>query len=154
MRNPSWGPRNNQRPKILQIFTNWVSFPATQVASSDPNTLDDYEEGAWTPTDGSGAGLTLTVNAARYTKVGGLVVVECFVTYPATASGASAAISGLPFAAAGVTVGTVLTNGAGGATVVQISASSAQILAPGAVAVTNANLSGKNVVMGASFRVA
>ena len=26
-----------------------ISFPATQSASSDANTLDDYEEGAWTP---------------------------------------------------------------------------------------------------------
>ena len=26
-----------------------LPFPATQVASSDPNTLDDYEEGTWTP---------------------------------------------------------------------------------------------------------
>jgi hypothetical protein len=27
-----------------------ISFPATQSASSDANTLDDYEEGTWTPT--------------------------------------------------------------------------------------------------------
>ena len=27
-----------------------LPFPATMVASADPNTLDDYEEGTWTPT--------------------------------------------------------------------------------------------------------
>ena len=29
-----------------------IAFPATQNASSDANTLDDYEEGTWTPTLG------------------------------------------------------------------------------------------------------
>lgn len=62
------------------------------------NALDDYEEGTWTPTDGSGAGLSLTVTNARYTKVGNTVFVTATITYPATASGASASISGLPFA--------------------------------------------------------
>jgi len=38
--------RNNTRLQIV----DGIGFPATQVASSDPNTLDDYEEGTWTPT--------------------------------------------------------------------------------------------------------
>jgi hypothetical protein len=29
---------------------NGITFPATQVASADANTLDDYEEGTWTVT--------------------------------------------------------------------------------------------------------
>src|ERR1035437_2045665 len=37
-----------------------IKFPASQNASSDANTLDDYEEGTWTPADGSGAGLSFT----------------------------------------------------------------------------------------------
>lgn len=74
-----------------------ITFPATQSASSDANTLDDYEEGTWTPVDGSGAGLSLSVLDARYTKIGRMV--ECFaqITYPSTANTSSAAISGLPF---------------------------------------------------------
>lgn len=75
-----------------------ITFPATQSASSDANTLDDYEEGTWTPTDGSGAGLSLTVNSAVYTKIGRLVTVSLYVSYPSTASGANAVINGLPFA--------------------------------------------------------
>ena len=52
-----------------------ITFPATQSASTDVNTLDDYEEGTWTPTDNSGAGLTLTVNYAKYVKIGKSVTV-------------------------------------------------------------------------------
>jgi hypothetical protein len=77
-----------------------VAFPATQVASTDANTLDDYEEGTWTPADGSGAGLTFTVDHAKYTKVGRLVTGQAKITYPATVNGAGAQISGLPFASA------------------------------------------------------
>src|ERR1035437_4739505 len=48
-----------------------IKFPATQNASADANTLDDYQEKkAWTPSDGSGAGLVLTINSATYTKIG------------------------------------------------------------------------------------
>jgi hypothetical protein len=55
-----------------------VGFPATQVASSDANTLDDYEEGTWTPTVSATSGTltTTTVNAASYTKIGRLVSVQ------------------------------------------------------------------------------
>ena len=78
-----------------------IAFPATQSASSDANTLDDYEEGVWTPTDGSGAGLTLSISSATYTKIGRIVTVTCYVTYPSTASASTAAINGLPFAEVG-----------------------------------------------------
>jgi hypothetical protein len=81
-----------------------ITFPASQSASSDANTLDDYEEGAWTPTDGSGAGLTfLSGTSGRYTKIGRCVFVDCEVAYPSTASGASALIAGLPFTSKAVT---------------------------------------------------
>jgi hypothetical protein len=77
-----------------------ISFPATQSASSDANTLDDYEEGTWTPTDNSGAGLSFTVNGATYIKIGQLVVASCQINYPSTANGNGAAIAGLPFTVA------------------------------------------------------
>ena len=34
----------------LAVHTGNVAFPATQVASADANTLDDFEEGTWTAT--------------------------------------------------------------------------------------------------------
>jgi hypothetical protein len=53
--------------------------------------------GSWTPIDVSGAGLALVVGSASYVKLDRLVFVRCLVTYPATASGASATIGGFPF---------------------------------------------------------
>jgi len=78
-----------------------IQFPATQNASSNANTLDDYEEGDWTPTDASGAGLTLTVNGAQYVKIGRMVYGWFWITYPSTANGNYAEVGGLPFAVAG-----------------------------------------------------
>lgn len=75
-----------------------IVFPATQNASSNANTLDDYEEGTWTPADGSGAGLSFSNPLGRYTKIGRVVFCECSLTYPSTADGSAAIISGLPFA--------------------------------------------------------
>jgi hypothetical protein len=75
-----------------------ITFPATQSASSDANTLDDYEEGTWTPTDASGAGLSITFNNPTYTKIGRQVFIRCStIVYPATANGSLASIGGLPF---------------------------------------------------------
>jgi hypothetical protein len=74
-----------------------ITFPATQSASTDANTLDDYEEGTWTPTDSSGASLTFTNVQGVYTKVGRVVTCQFNITYPVTASTAVSSISGLPF---------------------------------------------------------
>lgn len=83
-----------------------ITFPATQSNSSDANTLDDYEEGTWTPTDASGAGLTFTINTtSTYTKIGNFVTAYCSVTYPATASAAQATFGGLPFVSASIGFG-------------------------------------------------
>jgi hypothetical protein len=78
---------------------NGVQFPATQSASADANCLDDYEEGTWTPVDGSGAGLSFTNTAGNcfYTKVGRTVTLSFRLTYPSTANGTAASIGGLPF---------------------------------------------------------
>ena len=61
------------------------------------NYLDDYEEGTWTPVDGSGAGLTFTVADATYTKVGRIVTCHAQVNFPTNTNGLTAQISGLPF---------------------------------------------------------
>lgn len=80
-----------------------IKFPASQSASSDANTLDDYEEGTWTPADGSGASLSFTTVEGHYVKVGQLVSVAATLTYPSTANGSAAKISGLPFTLANTT---------------------------------------------------
>jgi hypothetical protein len=83
--------------------------------SADPNApgmtselLDDYEEGAWTPTDGSGAGLSFTVSDNKYTRVGRIVNCSALITYPATASGINAQITGLPFVVGNYSVGQLI----------------------------------------------
>ena len=67
-----------------------IKFPATQVSSTDDNTLDDYEEGAWTPTVlGQGtAGTYETQTAAGfYQKIGRSVTVRAFVQLKTSLSG-------------------------------------------------------------------
>ena len=83
-----------------------IQFPATQIASADANTLDDYEEGTWTPVltfGGSSTGITYdTSDRGLYTKVGNIVTV--FVRMVLTSKGAasgSALVTGLPFTSKG-----------------------------------------------------
>ena len=53
-----------------------ITFPATQSASSNANTLDDYEEGTWTPNQGSGLAVVGTFSSSgTYTKIGRTVFV-------------------------------------------------------------------------------
>jgi hypothetical protein len=86
-----------------------ITFPATQSASSDANTLDDYEEGTWTPafaTNGNPfTSVGHTVQSGRYVKVGSVVYVG-FLLRAADASTIGSAsggliISGLPFTPSG-----------------------------------------------------
>jgi hypothetical protein len=58
-----------------------ITFPATQSASTDVNTLDDYEEGTWTPTITPLSGsLTSYTSSGRYTKIGRVVNLDFLVT--------------------------------------------------------------------------
>lgn len=58
----------------LTLTNGQIVFPATQVTSSDPNTLDDYEEGTWTPTftftTPGDLNIVYSTQSASYTKVG------------------------------------------------------------------------------------
>jgi len=76
-----------------------ITFPATQSASSDANTLDDYEEGTWTPTVGGTA--TYTSQSGTYTKVGRLMTVRFKLVINSIGSGSTNSISGLPIASSG-----------------------------------------------------
>ena len=77
-----------------------VAFPITQLPSTDPNTLDDYEEGVWAPivTGQSTTGTaTYATQNGRYTKIGRQVFVECFVNWSAGTGAGDFSIAGLPF---------------------------------------------------------
>jgi len=79
-----------------------IAFPATQSASSDANTLDDYEEGTWTPTQGAGVTVIGTFTSAGvYTKIGNLVTVNFRVSATSIGcSGGGELTSNLPFSIA------------------------------------------------------
>ncbi len=80
-----------------------IKFPATQVASTDANTLDDYEEGTWTPTvvGGTSAGTYETQTAnGFYQKIGRDVTVRAIVQLAGSISAGgtgSYLFGGLPF---------------------------------------------------------
>jgi hypothetical protein len=84
----------------LQLSSG-INFPATQVASSDANTLDDYEEGTWTiglTFGGGSTGMTTATNIGRYTKIGRQVTVSGNLSLSNKGSSTGIAeIQGLPF---------------------------------------------------------
>ena len=83
---------------------NGITFPATQVPSADANTLDDYEEGTWTPSLGG----TTTYNSrfGTYTKVGNLITLLFLVRVNSIGTGTRASIAGSPFIPANMSSGT------------------------------------------------
>jgi hypothetical protein len=77
-----------------------ITFPATQSASSDANTLDDYEEGSFTPQvdNGSGGNMTIVgVQIGKYIKIGNLVFISITVTGITKSGSGSLKVKGLPF---------------------------------------------------------
>ena len=91
----------NANGGILQLKSG-ITFPATAVAASDANTLDDYEEGTWEPRiadDGTAfVGTTYNGRNGIYRKVGSLVYVsyDIDVLLAGTLTG-NASIGNLPF---------------------------------------------------------
>jgi hypothetical protein len=86
-----------------------IDFSATSSGTGTMTSelLADYEEGTWTPTDASGAGLTLSVASANYTKIGNTVRLQAQITYPSNVSGANALLGGLPFSSPQYAIGAV-----------------------------------------------
>jgi len=123
------------------------------------STLNDYEAGTWTPTDGSGAGLTFTTALGYYTKIGRVVQFSIQVVYPSTADTTAAKIGSFPFAFANA-------NAARGGAVVGYSSYAATIgllndtggvttsrfyVANGGTNVTNANLSTATIYLSGTY---
>lgn len=90
-------------PEILTV-SKGVAFPATQVASANVNTLDDYEEGTFE------FGLTLTTpgdlsvaysnRAGEYVKIGKMVYVSGWLatsTWTYTTGSGNLTVTGFPF---------------------------------------------------------
>jgi hypothetical protein len=82
-----------------------ITFPATQSASSNANTLDDYEEGTFTitltPTTSGTATANASFNTMSYTKIGNMVTI--FGNPRVSSVGSPVGnllLNGLPFAVA------------------------------------------------------
>jgi len=84
-----------------------LAFPATAVAVADVNTLDDYEEGTWTPTlsftTPGNLSVTYIRNVGSYKKIGAQVIANCSIvtaTFTHTTASGNATITTLPFTTA------------------------------------------------------
>ena len=68
--------------------------------TADANTLDDYEEGTWTPAIVGGGGSITNVVNAKYEKIGRTVRANFYVSYNAAGANSNdLQIGGLPYAA-------------------------------------------------------
>jgi hypothetical protein len=72
-----------------------ITFPATQSASSNANTLDDYEEGTWTPS--LGGNTTYSGQQGFYTKIGNVVTIWMQIAVSTLGTGSTTNVTGLPF---------------------------------------------------------
>lgn len=90
-----------------------ITFPAAISASSDANTLDDYEEGSWTPSALTGTNLTgISWSAGNYTRVGRLVTLIGYVNCTVTSSNTLTylTMNGAPFSTSIATSGSAFLN--------------------------------------------
>lgn len=86
---------------LMDLQGGQIKFPPSQVSSSDANTLDDYEEGTWTPTlnfSGGSTGITYNLQNGSYVKIGRLVYLTARIglTNKGSSTG-SARFAGIPF---------------------------------------------------------
>lgn len=93
---------NTINPSSGLLAADGLQFPGTQSPSADANTLDDYEEGTFTPT-----WTNLTVgnspnNAGYYTKIGRQVHVKVIFELGSTSalSSSTPSVTNLPFVSA------------------------------------------------------
>ena len=98
----------------INLTGGQITFPAAQSASADANTLDDYEEGTFTPSQGGGLTVVGTFSSSGvYTKIGRQVTIQVILsgsTSIACAANSGILFGSLPFAVSGQAIGG-LTNG-------------------------------------------
>jgi hypothetical protein len=101
--NPLVSTADNQTVALEGAVPNsgtGITFPAAQSASSNAHTLDDYEEGSWTPvaiggtTTGTG---TYGLQVGRYTKIGQVCFFQMTLGWSAHTGTGDLILAGLPF---------------------------------------------------------
>lgn len=86
----------------INLTGGQIKFPATQSASADTNTLDDYEEGTFSLTASASTSgtITLSANTCYYTKIGNFVSARGVVLVQSVSSPVGDfTLVGLPFTA-------------------------------------------------------
>jgi hypothetical protein len=81
------------------IVPNGVTLGTAVGTYAAANTLDDYEEGTWTPTvvySGTSTP-TQSVQLGRYTKIGRMVQAQAYISWNENGSTGDITVSGLPF---------------------------------------------------------
>jgi hypothetical protein len=113
------------------------------------------ETGTFTLTDGSGAGLPITGGSGTYTRNGNLITFVVSFSYPVTANGSNAKLTGLPYSASALTPLASADNS--GAAVTFIADAGAITMVPYLVGAltprTNSNLSGKLFYISGSYLI-
>ena len=86
----------------VDVSVGQIKFPGTQNPSSNVNTLDDYEEGTFTPAfSAAGCTFSYATQYGSYTKIGNRVFITIRLalnTSGNTLAGATLTLTGLPFA--------------------------------------------------------
>ena len=83
-------------------IANGISFPASRVANTNVNTLDDYEEGTYTPTitfGGGSTGVAYGLQDGFYQKIGRMVKIDFRLKLTSKGSSTGVARVSLPFTA-------------------------------------------------------
>lgn len=109
---PALGPANSPTFTALTLTNGQIVFPATQVPSANANTLDDYEEGTWTPvltfTTPGDLSVAYSIQAGDYTKTGNRVVCNYSIvtsTFTHTTASGNCQVTGAPFTPSSQTMG-------------------------------------------------
>lgn len=98
----------------LATFGASIKFPAANGVFGDANTLDDYEEGTWTPALGGTS--VLNFSSGEYTKIGRVVFFSFRISVNTLGTGSASTMSGLPFTVVSNDYGILITQYTGIAT--------------------------------------
>jgi hypothetical protein len=82
---------------ISAATSGQIQFPATQNASANANTLDDYEEGTYTPTQSNFSITGSPTLTGAYTKIGRVVYFNISFACTGTIGYSASALISLPF---------------------------------------------------------
>lgn len=119
-----------------------VQFSLTETS------LSSYIEATWTPTDASIAGLTFTTVSCTSVKVGKIIVCGGRITWPITADASPTKFT-LPYTGG---LGSFSISSTYGSPIVgYVAGNYAYIQSAGEVAITNANMSGKEININISY---